>query len=640
MKNYYSSKKKAGVELEKVQNDASSKGLFWFSEDKLAPANDFLGSVSKIMNAMNCRCSFPLHHTGVPPVKKVIFSGPKTIVLWADGTKTIVSCGAGDTYDYYAGFCAAVVKKLFGSMENIRANGIPMKVSHGKGYAVNYRYYTRNDQLADVELIIPKLAGDDLTGQVVTTLHEEMHLMDMFNRSDPAKYSGWFSSSHAKLSSFFQKTNTDIADDIDSLFEAFDKECKRITAEINAELRTATSTLTDQYYARTISYSDYKKAFNKLKREASEQIDYQCRNAMGGGISSLEDIYDALSGGSARDAGLVRYRKMFFYGKKCCNGVRWKQSVQNFEGHLFSGTANRRRKVLDQNWKPMKCTHFTLCERGKVRPIDAPHITDRQIHKALCNEVLTPLYGPCMIHDNGASQKGKGLHWHFRRLKEQLHWHYRRYGREGAVLLLDLKGFFPNAPHALLYQRHQELILNPNLRALADTVIQNSPCPTPGRGLPLGVEPSQQEMVALPSAIDNWIKCQAGVHCFGHYMDDYYLIFPDVEALKKLGHEVVRRFEALGIRVNKRKCKIIPLTKPFRFCKARFTLTETGKIKVNGNRDGVKRARRKLKLFHREFLEGKRLLSEVEQFMECQTAYYRNFNDHGRLLRLRRLYPD
>jgi len=194
-----------------------------------------------------------------------------------------------------------------GAMENIRANGIPMKVSHGKGYAVNYRYYSRNDQLADVELIIPKLAGDDLTVQVVTTLHEEMHLMDMFNRSDPAKYSGWFSSSHAKLSSFFQKSNTDIADDIDSLFEAFDKECKRITAEINAELRTATSALTDQYYARSISYSDYKKAFNKLKREASEQIDYQCRNAMGGGISSLEDIYDALSGGSARDAGLVRY---------------------------------------------------------------------------------------------------------------------------------------------------------------------------------------------------------------------------------------------------------------------------------------------------------------------------------------------
>ena len=304
----------------------------------------------------------------------------------------------------------------------------------------------------------------------------------------------------------------------------------------------------------------------------------------------------------------------------------------------FKTTATRRRTVLEQQWKPKACSHFTLRERGKIRPIDAPHITDRQIHKTLCNEVLIPLYSPSMIYDNGASQKGKGLHWQFKRIKQQLGWHYRRYGREGAVLLLDLKGFFPNASHALLYQRHRELILNPELQNLADTVIQYSPCPTPGRGMPLGVEPSQQEMVALPSKIDQWIKCQARVHCAGHYMDDYYAFFPTVDEAKLMGHEIVRRFEAAGIRVNKRKCKVIPLTKPFRFCKARFTLTETGKIKVNGSRDGVKRARRKLKLFHKEFKEGKRSFFDIEQYMECQSAYYRNFNDHGRLLRLRRLY--
>jgi len=332
------------------------------------------------------------------------------------------------------------------------------------------------------------------------------------------------------------------------------------------------------------------------------------------------------------------YRKMFRYGRKCCNGVRWKQSVQNFETHLFSGTAKRRRQVLDKIWKPQKCVHFTLCERGKVRPIDAPHVTDRQTHKTLCNEVLVPLYSPCMIYDNGASQKDKGLHWQFRRVKQHLSWHYRRYGRTGAVGLLDLKGFFPNAPRWLLYNRHQQLILNPDLRWAADTVVQYAPSTAPERGMPLGVEPSQQEMVALPSAVDNWLKCQMGVHCAGHYMDDYYIIMPDEEQLKAVIREMVRRFEALGIWVNKRKCKIIPLTKPFRFCKARFTLGPTGKITVNGSRDGVKRARRKLKLFHREFKEGKRPLSEVEQFMECQSAYYRNYNDHGRLLRLRRLY--
>lgn len=315
-------------------------------------------------------------------------------------------------------------------------------------------------------------------------------------------------------------------------------------------------------------------------------------------VGSLEDVFN--------------YRDMFYWGKKCCNGVRWKQSTQNFELHLFSGTAKRRRLVLDGKWKPRKCAHFILHERGKVRPIDAPHIEDRQIHKIETNKVLSPLYTPSMIYDNGASQKNKGLHWHFKRVKKHLSWHYRRYGREGAVFLLDLKGFFPNANHELIYQRHRKYIMNEDVRALADLIVANSPCTSPGRGMPLGVEPSQQEMVSLPSAIDNFIKCQLGIHCAGHYMDDYYIIMPDIEELKKVARLIVRRFESAGIPVNKRKCKIIPLTKPFKFCKARFTLTETGKIKVNGCRDGVKRARRKLKLFHRQFLEGKKTLEEVD----------------------------
>lgn len=138
------------------------------------------------------------------------------------------------------------------------------------------------------------------------------------------------------------------------------------------------------------------------------------------------------------------------------------------------------------------------------------------------------------------------------------------------MLLLDLKKFFPSAPHATIYQRHQRLILDPSLRGLADSIVASSPCPTPGRGMPLGVEPSQQEMVALPSAVDNFIKCQAGVHVAGHYMDDYYIVLPDVEELKKLGREIVKRFEAIGVPVNKRKCKIIPLTKPFRFLQGPF----------------------------------------------------------------------
>lgn len=342
---------------------------------------------------------------------------------------------------------------------------------------------------------------------------------------------------------------------------------------------------------------------------------------------------DAL--GSAAE--VFSYRKLFRYGKKCCCNVRWKQSTQNFEMHLFSGTAIRRKNLLAGKWRPKKCSHFILHERGKVRPIDAPHITDRQIQKAISKEVLVPLYTPSLIYDNYASRSGMGLHFAYRRIKEMLHRHFRRYGRAGGIILIDLKQFFPSARRELIYQRHRDLILNPDLRVIADTVIATAPSTAPGRGMPLGVEPSQQEMMALPSAIDNWAKSQLGIDGFCHYADDYLLSGPNLDTLRKNGNALVRMFDGMGIPVNRKKCKIIPLTKPFKFCKAKFTLHESGKVTINGCRDGVKRARRKLRLFRREWIEGKRTLQEVAQYMTCQCAYYRNYNDHGRLLRLWRL---
>ena len=110
------------------------------------------------------------------------------------------------------------------------------------------------------------------------------------------------------------------------------------------------------------------------------------------------------------------------------------------------------------------------------------------------------------------------------------------------------------------------------------------------------------------------------------------------EQAEAIRDAVTERMEAMGLTVSRSKTRIVPLSKPFRFCKARFTLGPTGKVTVNGSRDGIKRARRKLKLFYREFKAGKRDFKDIEQYMECQSAYYRNFNDHGRLLRLRRLY--
>lgn len=52
---------------------------------------------------------------GIPGIDRILFNDPATIVFWEDGTKTVVKCMAGEKFERYAGFAAAVLKKMFGS---------------------------------------------------------------------------------------------------------------------------------------------------------------------------------------------------------------------------------------------------------------------------------------------------------------------------------------------------------------------------------------------------------------------------------------------------------------------------------------------------------------------------------------------
>lgn len=47
--------------------------------------------------------------------RRVFFNGEHTVIEWPDGEKTTVGLCPGESYDEYTGFCAAIVKKLFGS---------------------------------------------------------------------------------------------------------------------------------------------------------------------------------------------------------------------------------------------------------------------------------------------------------------------------------------------------------------------------------------------------------------------------------------------------------------------------------------------------------------------------------------------
>lgn len=355
-----------------------------------------------------------------------------------------------------------------------------------------------------------------------------------------------------------------------------------------------------------------------LRRKAKRDEKLRLRNTQ---VGSLEKVFT--------------YESLYRAGKKCCKGVRWKASTQNFERHIFSGTAIRRKEILTCVWSPAKYNHFVLCERGKVRPIDAPRIQDRQIHKVFTTKVLLPLYLPEMIHNNGASLPGKGFDFSRKMLMKDLRKHFRKYGNAGHIILLDFRQFFPTVSHEELYKRHRRIILDNDLRKFADDIVLSIESDV---GLPLGVEPSQAEMVAFPSPLDNYIKCQLALKHAGHYMDDYYIIVPPTRDAEQILQMIISKAESLKLTVNRAKTRVVPLHKPFKYCKLKYSITNSGRIVVNGNRDSPKRARRKFRAYRRMIDAGTMTHNDLWTSVNGILAYFEKYDDHQRVLSLRRLF--
>ena len=56
--------------------------------------------------------------TKLPEIKDVIFNEPATIIIWKDGTKTVVKCQEGEGYDPEKGMAMAISKKALGNKGN------------------------------------------------------------------------------------------------------------------------------------------------------------------------------------------------------------------------------------------------------------------------------------------------------------------------------------------------------------------------------------------------------------------------------------------------------------------------------------------------------------------------------------------
>jgi len=323
--------------------------------------------------------------------------------------------------------------------------------------------------------------------------------------------------------------------------------------------------------------------------------------------------------------------------KKCMLNVGWKESIQRFEFNAMRYALETRRKLLAGESVHKGFMEFDLFERGKKRHIKSLHILERGVHAELCERVLIPLLSNSLIYDNGASQKGKGVHFALRRLICHLSRYYRvNKVNEGYALSIDFSKYFDSVDHDVLFGLLREKIKDKRILGLTEGFIK-----TFGEGLGLGSQVSQICAIFYPNKLDHYIKEVLGIKYYARYMDDLYLIHRDREYLKYCLSKIIKFCEKLKITVNLKKTRIVKLSQGMVFLKGRYILLPSGKILRLPCRESSKRMRRKLDKFRKLLNSGKIGYKDISaSYQSWRGNFRRRFNAYHRVRHIDKYYND
>lgn len=294
---------------------------------------------------------------------------------------------------------------------------------------------------------------------------------------------------------------------------------------------------------------------------------------------------------------------------------KWKESTQRYRSNLLINNVDLLDSLYDRNYQVSKTSDFTICERGKVRDINAPSIRDRLVQKVLCEEVLTPILTRYLIYDNFASLKYRGTSFARKRVEVFLRRYIKEYGSDGYVLQIDIKSFFASIDHEILKKLVREKLYKHNVGEsilnLIDYIIDTSS--DSDKGLNLGSEVPQILAIFYLTRVDTYIKYAKSVKFYGRYMDDLIILGTDKEFLKELLVGIRIELNKLKLEVNSKKTHITKLRRGFTYLKVKYSIVGNFIIKRPA-REKITRERRRLKAYKNLITSGKMSKTDVRNY--------------------------
>ena len=342
-------------------------------------------------------------------------------------------------------------------------------------------------------------------------------------------------------------------------------------------------------------------------------------------------------------------------------GSAWKSEPQLFEADFLHQLNQLRKELENHTYVTSKGSEFILNERGHMRHIHGGRMRDRTVRHVLCDNVLDQALLPCIIYNNGASQKGKGISFSRKLFEKDLHNYYLQYKTNvGYIGFVDFSKFYDNIRHdkvkEMIFPKiddESQWLLSETLRNfqidmshLSDEDFvkyyngkfnsieyyeQTENMEKKGekmmeKSVDIGDQVSQSIGVFFPTFVDNYVKIVLGEKRYGRYMDDMYIICPTKEEVQKVIDGIEKCATVLGLFVNRKKTHIAKLSSTFKFLQIKYSLTDTGKVVKRINPKTITRERRKLKAY-------KRLLDKHEiKYESIKQAYKSWMGSFARLM--------
>lgn len=251
--------------------------------------------------------------------------------------------------------------------------------------------------------------------------------------------------------------------------------------------------------------------------------------------------------------------------------------IQDFERKLFSKLALLKDEVIYDTYRPLPLFRVHVPKKsGGFRALSIPAVRDRVLHTAVAI-ILTPLFEAEFEDCSYAYRQGRSVDMAIRRI-EQL----RDQGFSW-VVDADIHSYFDEIDHHRLLGLVEELVTDPAILHLIRlwlkaVVVDGKSRFTLNKGVPQG---SPLSPLLANLYLDKLDEAMLGMDLrIIRFADDFLILCRNKKRAQKALEFTVEVLEALKLRINKDKSRLVNFTRGFRFLGVDFVRSPAG-VKID-----------------------------------------------------------